>query len=697
MSIRAKLFITYIVAIFFAVASVAVLVVWQLNQYAESNFAENAGGQLERIDNVLTLFVDSGKINAEYLAKLPVIRNAENKLDSYAFTTEDSVQDPETITDYAKEVRLELLRVAESNPSYQILYLGTNDGGFIQAPDDEPLTAGYNPAERPWYAEALAAKDGVAVTAPYTSDSGGMVTTVTSIVYDLRNRQIGVIGIDFSLDGLTDYLNKLKIGETGRVIVIDETGMILVDQRDKANLFKNIADINDPVYQAIKELGTGETSVDTANGVQFVSAYISPALNWNLAVLIDSDEVHARSSDLTKQILLLGVAIAAILMLVVVIIINRSIAKPVDALVHASEDIATGSFDALPEARMFTGELLKLYAALEKMVGNLKKMIMESHDKAEEAQRQTEMAHKATQEADLAKQQAEAAKREGMLQAASSLEEIVAQVISLTEGMNDRVDLASRGADHQRTLTTQASEAVSEMDMTIREVDANSSKAGETAQETRQNAVKGREVVGNLVGAITDVDTKAKSLKESLNQLGDRANSIGQIMTVISDIADQTNLLALNAAIEAARAGEAGKGFAVVADEVRKLAEKTMQATKEVSSAVQAIQDSTKQNIDEMEAASEAVGRSTELAQNADEALEFIVRTAESNANLVQEISTVVSRQLQAGEAIKNGTDQINDIAMDTADSMRDAAREMAELSKVADALHNLVNNLKNS
>ena len=122
-----------------------------------------------------------------------------------------------------------------------------------------------------------------------------------------------------------------------------------------------------------------------------------------------------------------------------------------------------------------------------------------------------------------------------------------------------------------------------------------------------------------------------------------------------------------------------------------------MQATKEVSSAVQAIQDSTKQNIDEMEAASEAVGRSTELAQNADEALEFIVRTAESNANLVQEISTVVSRQLQAGEAIKNGTDQINDIAMDTADSMRDAAREMAELSKVADALHNLVNNLKNS
>ena len=697
MSIRAKLFITYIVAIIVAVSSVAVLVVWQINRYAETNFAENAGGQLERIDNVLTLFVENGKSSATYLAAIPAVRNAENQLNNYSATTQDTVQDPVNLTPLAQEVRLELLRIVKSNPAYQIIYLGTNDGGFVQAPDDEPLSAGYNPAKRPWYAEALEAKDDIDVTAPYTSDSGGLVTTVTCKVYDLHNKLAGVIGIDFSLDGLTNYLNALKIGDTGRVIVLDETGMILVDQGNKADLYKNADEAEDPIYKEIQSLDQGDAQLDTDKGVKFVSVYTSPALGWRLAVAIDSEEVHARAMDLTKQIILIGMLIAVLLMLVVIMLINRSIAKPVSALVHASEDIATGNFDALPEARMFTGELRQLYDALGKMVSNLKNMILESKEQAAEARHQTEAARKATEEADRAKHQAEAARREGMLQAAASLEGIVGQVLALTEGLNQRVDLASKGADHQRVLTSQAAEAVGEMGLTIHEVERNSGQAGETAEETRNNALKGRAVVSNLAGAITDVDAKAQSLKESLNKLGDRADSIGQIMTVISDIADQTNLLALNAAIEAARAGEAGRGFAVVADEVRKLAEKTMQATKEVSNAVKAIQDSTQQNINEMEAASQAVGKSTELAHQADDALEFIVRTAESNAALVNEISAVVSRQLAAGEAIKSGTDQVNNIAMDTADSMADAAKEMAELSKVADALRRVVDNLKNS
>ena len=103
MSIRTKLFVTYIGAIFFAVSSVAVLVVWQINRYAEANFAENAGSQLERIDNVLTQFIETGKSSAAYLARIPAVRAAENQLDNYSKTTEDVVQVPENLTVHAQE------------------------------------------------------------------------------------------------------------------------------------------------------------------------------------------------------------------------------------------------------------------------------------------------------------------------------------------------------------------------------------------------------------------------------------------------------------------------------------------------------------------------------------------------------------------------------------------------------------------
>ena len=697
MSIRARLFITYIVAIIFAVSSVAVLVVWQINRYAETNFAENAGGQLERIDNVLTLFVENGKSSATYLAAIPAVRNAENQLNNYSATTQDTVQDPVNLTPLAQEVRLELLRIVKSNPAYQIIYLGTNDGGFVQAPDDEPLSAGYNPAKRPWYAEALEAEGDIDVTAPYASDSGGLVTTVTCKVYDLHNKLAGVIGIDFSLDGLTNYLNALKIGDTGRVIVLDETGMILVDQGNKADLYKNADEAEDPIYKEIQSLDQGDAQLDTDKGVKFVSVYTSPALGWRLAVAIDSEEVHARAMDLTKQIILIGMLIAVLLMLVVIMLINRSIAKPVSALVHASEDIATGNFDALPEARMFTGELRQLYDALGKMVSNLKNMILESKEQAAEARHQTEAARKATEEADRAKHQAEAARREGMLQAAASLEGIVGQVLALTEGLNQRVDLASKGADHQRVLTSQAAEAVGEMGLTIHEVERNSGQAGETAEETRNNALKGRAVVSNLAGAITDVDAKAQSLKESLNKLGDRADSIGQIMTVISDIADQTNLLALNAAIEAARAGEAGRGFAVVADEVRKLAEKTMTATQEVGASITAIQHSARANINEVSTAVENITDATSLANSSGEALTEIVNLAAANSAVVASIATAAEEQSATSEEINRAITQINVISTETAATMREAAQAVSELSAQAQALNALIVEMKNS
>ena len=180
-----------------------------------------------------------------------------------------------------------------------------------------------------------------------------------------------------------------------------------------------------------------------------------------------------------------------------------------------------------------------------------------------------------------------------------------------------------------------------------------------------------------------------------MQKLEASARDIGRIMSVITDIADQTNLLALNAAIEAARAGEAGRGFAVVADEVRKLAEKTMLATKEVGDVVGAIQRSTGENLEGVSRAGEAALHSSELAEKAGMALREIVELAEHSAEGVRSIATAGEEQSAVSEQITRGTEEVNASAEETARLMVQAEKAVRTLAGQAANLSRLMEELK--
>ncbi|XXJ20384.1 methyl-accepting chemotaxis protein [Desulfovibrio caledoniensis] len=254
---------------------------------------------------------------------------------------------------------------------------------------------------------------------------------------------------------------------------------------------------------------------------------------------------------------------------------------------------------------------------------------------------------------------------------------------------------ARQGSRMQTDRTTETAAAMEEMNAAVLEVARFAQEAARDAREANDQAREGEAVVGQVIKAIDEVSQHATGLKQSMEQLDHQAEEIGVVLGVIEDIADQTNLLALNAAIEAARAGEAGRGFAVVADEVRKLAEKTMNATSEVHSAVKGIQEVARQNVQATQTAVGSVNRSTELAGRSGEALASILSTTRGTADQVHSIATAAEQQSAASEQISAATSEVTRVCEETDELMVKASKAIDHLAELARHLSAVVSEMK--
>jgi twitching motility protein PilJ len=253
----------------------------------------------------------------------------------------------------------------------------------------------------------------------------------------------------------------------------------------------------------------------------------------------------------------------------------------------------------------------------------------------------------------------------------------------------------AEASEHQAQEITGASAATNELAITIDQVSANSSESAMVAEKSVSIAKKGAEVVQNTIAGMDTIREQIQDTSKRIKQLGESSQEIGDIVSLINDIADQTNILALNAAIQASMAGDAGRGFAVVADEVQRLAERSAAATKQIASLVKTIQTDTHEAVSSMEQTTSEVVRGAERAHAAGGALEEIETVSADLAELIQDISATASHQSTTAGHISSTMHVIQDITSQTLSGTNNTAHSTGELAELAIELRNSVSGFK--
>ncbi|UJX41490.1 Cache 3/Cache 2 fusion domain-containing protein [Desulfovibrio sp. JY] len=547
-------------------------------------------------------------------------------------------------------------------------------------------------ANREYIQAALAGKEGYSSTPTMSMVTGKLIVSVTSPVRDASGKVIGGVGMSYVLDGLIeDYIDAIRVGKTGAPFILSPKGVVVASS-DRARLLKDIS--GEPGIAPMLDQPKGTGGFTRGGKEKRVVWTRVPNWNWVLGFAMDTDEIEAPAKTLRNSMGVAGAGSIVVLLLVTLFSLERIVVRPIKRLGSYASEVAAGNLDSKLTLRA-QNEIGTLADSLRTMVASLKGKINEADDKTRLANEESARAAKATHEAEEAKAAAEQARAQGMLQAAGKLESVVAIVSSASEELSAQVEQSTRGAEEQSARVGETASAMEEMTSTVVEIARNASEAAQSAQNAKAKAEDGARIVAQAIAGIGEAQDQALGLKSDMTVLGGQAESIGQILNVISDIADQTNLLALNAAIEAARAGEAGRGFAVVADEVRKLAEKTMTATKEVGDAIRDIQSGTRKNIGNVEQAVEKIQAATGLSSTSGDALSEIVALVESTSGQVTSIATASEEQSATCEEINRSIEGISRVSSETSDAMRQSANAVAELVDQAQSLTALIEDLK--
>ena len=566
--------------------------------------------------------------------------------------------------------------------------------------------------EDSYYKEAFSKKE-VACSVYFDESVGKLITTISvPIFYD--STPIGVVGIDLALDDLQKDIGAIKPYTSGYALLFSEGGTIIASpvsslagkqhtdplvKEELSRASQGTVDAFSPrIAEALAspdtfaEQGMSPFSAEEVLTVYEPLPFAGNHITWRFAMSVPVRAIMETSTKDAQLMLFIG-ALGLLLSSLGIFFVVSNMVKSLREGVTYAQAVAGGDLDQTYATKR-TDEIGILAKALATMVANLRTRIGEAEQHSLAAAEQTTKANAAMKAADNAREEA-LEKHQAVLTAAENLEQVIDGLAAATEQLSGQVTQSRQSAATQRQRVDTCALAMEKMNATVLRVASNAQAASEASERAKAKAQDGERIVQDSISAINTMQEDTARLRARMENLGEQAHSIGDVITVINDIADQTNLLALNAAIEAARAGEAGRGFAVVADEVRKLAEKTMYATKEVDSAITSIQKNTGESIEAVEQAAANLHTTTGLIDKSGASLGAIVAESAAVADQVLRIAEGTEMQAAASKEITAALEDIRDIAADTAAVMETSDGAVQRVARQTTHIQSLAHTLR--